>query len=86
VENRAQFSVLEEAAGKRKLSKEEESLLANKERILALAQQKALWVTDHRAGPAQQAHGYRDEIHQPDVGEAVGINRFGDIKRSRRRA
>lgn len=38
----AQFSVLEEAAGKRKLSKEEESLLANKERILALAQQKAL--------------------------------------------
>lgn len=38
----AQFSVLEEAAGQRKLSKEEESLLANKERILALAQQKAL--------------------------------------------
>ncbi len=38
----AQFSVLEEAAGKRKLSKEEESLLASKERILALAQQKAL--------------------------------------------
>jgi lambda family phage tail tape measure protein len=38
----AQFSVLEEAAGKSKLSKEEESLLANKERILALAQQKAL--------------------------------------------
>lgn len=38
----AQFSVLEGAAGQRKLSKEEESLLANKERILALAQQKAL--------------------------------------------
>lgn len=38
----AQFSVLEEAAGQRKLSKEEESLLANKARILALAQQKAL--------------------------------------------
>ena len=38
----AQFSVLEEAAGQRKLSKEEESLLTNKERILALAQQKAL--------------------------------------------
>ncbi|RDT56824.1 phage tail tape measure protein [Escherichia coli] len=38
----AQFSVLEEAAGQRKLSKEEESLLANKERILALAQQKAI--------------------------------------------
>lgn len=38
----AQFFVLEEAAGQRKLSKEEESLLANKARILALAQQKAI--------------------------------------------
>lgn len=38
----AQFAVLEEAAGKRKLSKQEQSLLASKDQVLALARQKAL--------------------------------------------
>ncbi|WP_312268049.1 phage tail tape measure protein [Pseudescherichia sp.] len=38
----AQFAVLEEAAGKRKLSKQEQSLLASKDQVLELARQKAL--------------------------------------------
>ncbi|WP_353614094.1 phage tail tape measure protein [Mangrovibacter phragmitis] len=38
----AQFEVLEDAAGKRKLSKQEQSLLASKSQVLALAQQKAI--------------------------------------------
>lgn len=38
----AQFAVLEEAAGKRKLSKQEQSLLASKNQVLELARQKAL--------------------------------------------
>lgn len=38
----SQFTVLEDAAGKRKLSKQEQSLLASKDQVLALAQQKAL--------------------------------------------
>ncbi|WP_186370527.1 phage tail tape measure protein [Enterobacter sp. DE0047] len=38
----AQFAVLEEAAGKRKLSKQEQSLLASKNQMLELARQKAL--------------------------------------------
>lgn len=38
----AQFTVLEDAAGKRKLTKQEQSLLSSKEQVIALAQQKAL--------------------------------------------
>ncbi|ANI82416.1 phage tail tape measure protein [Kosakonia oryzae] len=38
----AQFTVLEDAAGRRRLTKQEQSLLASKEQVLALAQQKAL--------------------------------------------
>lgn len=38
----AKFAVLEEASGKRKLSKQEQSLLASKEQVLQLARQKAL--------------------------------------------
>jgi lambda family phage tail tape measure protein len=37
----AQFTVLEEAAGKRQLSAQEKSLLASKDKVLALAEQKA---------------------------------------------
>lgn len=38
----AQFTVLEDAAGKRKLTKQEQSLLSSKEQVIALARQKAL--------------------------------------------
>lgn len=38
----AQFTALEDAAGRRRLTKQEQSLLASKEQVLALAQQKAL--------------------------------------------
>lgn len=38
----SKFSVLEEAAQSRKLTKQEQSLLANKDQIIALAEQKAL--------------------------------------------
>ncbi|QUG75476.1 phage tail tape measure protein [Erwinia sp. E602] len=38
----AKFAVLEEAAGKRKLSKQEQSLLASKDQVLYLERQKAL--------------------------------------------
>ncbi|KQN63626.1 phage tail tape measure protein [Erwinia sp. Leaf53] len=38
----AKFAVLEEAAGKRKLSKQEQSLLASKDQVLFLERQKAL--------------------------------------------
>lgn len=38
----AQFAVLEEAAGKRKLTKQEQSLLASKDQVIQLARQKAL--------------------------------------------
>ncbi|AMO48892.1 Phage tail tape measure protein, lambda family [Enterobacter sp. FY-07] len=38
----AQFTVLEDAAGKRKLTKQEQSLLSSKNQVLALVQQKAL--------------------------------------------
>lgn len=38
----SQFAVLEDATGKRRLTKQEQSLLASKEQVLALAQQKAL--------------------------------------------
>lgn len=37
----AQFTVLEEAAGKRQLSAQEKSLLSSKDKVLALAEQKA---------------------------------------------
>lgn len=38
----AQFTVLEEASGKRQLSVQEQSLLASKDQVLALAEQKAI--------------------------------------------
>lgn len=38
----AQFSVLQDAAGKRQLTVQEQSLLSSKEQVLALAQQKAI--------------------------------------------